>query len=245
LEALNVDLNEGPHFMITGPVQSGKTTLLQSWVLALAERYTPQRLYLYLVDMRRSGLAPLRRLPHMKAYIDDDDKLSAALAEIRDLLRERRKAMEDARQEAAGTLDQASFIARYPAIVVAIDDYDAFRDTAQAGSKEKLEQLTRRERGLGFHVLMAGSTGDFSSSFEGLVKALKELQTGFVMGSNEQNDVQILNVRLPFGEAGKSLPAGQGYYTRRGRVRKIKASTCQAGLVQVRDWVSLISERRS
>jgi hypothetical protein len=103
----------------------------------------------------------------------------------------------------------------------------------------------RRERGLGFHVLIAGSTGDFSSSFEGLVKALKELQTGFVMGSNEQNDVQILNVRLPFGEAGKSLPAGQGYYGRRGRVRKIKAATCQAGLVQVRDWVSLISERRS
>lgn len=245
LEALNIDMNEGPHFMITGPVQSGKTTLLQSWLLALAERYTPQRVYMYLVDMRRSGLSPLQRLPHVKAYIDDDDKLSAALAEIRDLLKERRTAMEQARQEAGGTLDQAAFVARYPALVVAIDDYDAFRDTAQAGTKERLEQLTRRERGLGFHVLVSGSTGDFASSFEGLVKALKELQTGFVMGSNEQSDVQVLNIRLPYGEAGKPLPAGQGYYGRRGRVRKIKAATCQAGMVQVRDWVELIGERKS
>jgi hypothetical protein len=76
-----------------------------------------------------------------------------------------------------------------------------------------------------------------------LVKALKELQTGFVLGSSDQADLQIVNLRVPFGEAGKALPPGQGYYSRRGRFRKIKAATAYAGSLQLPEWVGLIARR--
>jgi len=209
LEPLVVDLNEGPHFLITGPVQSGKTTFLQSWLLALAERFSPQRLQLYLVDFRRSGLLPLANLPHAN-YLDDDDRLGQALADIAQMLGERRQTLGKARQAAGGLLDERAWIARYPAIVVAIDDFDAFRDGTQVGTRERMEQMVRKERGLGFHLLLAGSCADLGSSWEGLVKALKELQTGFLLGSSDHNDLQLFNLRLPMGVAGKSLSVAEG-----------------------------------
>jgi len=243
LEPLLVDLNDGPHFLVTGPIQSGKTTFLQSWLLALAEQFSPQRLHLYLVDFRRAGLFPLSCLPHVQAYLEDDDRLGEALAGITQILRERRQSLEEARRAASGLLDERTWLAGHPAVVVAIEDFDTFRDEAQVGTKERLEQLVRRERGLGFYLLLAGSSSDLSSSWEGLVKALKEWQTGFLLGSSDHDDLQLLNIRLPMGEAGKPLAPGEGFYARRGRYRKLKAVTCQAGATALAAWVERIRQR--
>ena len=55
-------------------MQSGKTALLQTWLLALAERYPPDCLSFYLLDSRRLGLAPLVGLPHVQGYADTQAK---------------------------------------------------------------------------------------------------------------------------------------------------------------------------
>ncbi|HYP20664.1 MAG TPA: hypothetical protein VEY08_11370, partial [Chloroflexia bacterium] len=96
--------------------------------------------------------------------------------------------------------------------------------------------MIRRESGLGFHVVLAGGSSDLSSAYEGWVKALKELQTGVVLGSSDQNDVGVVNIRLTFNEGNKLLPPGEGFYGRRGRYRKIKAATANAGNPQLREW---------
>ena len=243
LEPLTVDLNDGPHFLITGPVQSGKTTLLQTWLLALAEQLPPSRLHLYLVDMRRAGLLSLIRLPHVQACLEDDNQLDKALKEIAQALRLRRLALDEARHAAGGQLDERSWLVNYPAIVVAIDDFDTYRDGIQGGTKECLEQMARRERGLGLHVLLAGSSGDIESAWDGLVKSLKELQTGFLLGSSAHNDLQLFNLRLPIGEAGRLLPPGQGYYAHRGLYRKFRAATTQVGEIRLAAWVEKVRQR--
>ncbi len=243
LEPVEVDLWDGPHFLITGPIQSGKTTFLQAWVLALAERFPPERLHLYLVDFRRKGLLPLYRLPHVRAYVTDDDLLGDALAEIAQSLKDRRQALEEARQQAGGFLDERAFLARYPALVLAIDDFDALSDEAQSGVKERLEQMIRRERGLGFHILIAGLSNDIGSAWEGWAKALKEQQTGFLLGSSDHDDLQLFNLHLPMGEAGRKLSPGQGFFGQRGRYRKVKVATCKAGSVTLKEWVPLVIQR--
>ncbi len=243
LEPFTVDLNDGPHFLITGPAQSGKTTFLQTWLLALAEQFPPQRLHLYLLDFRRAGLWPLAQLPHVRGYLEDDNGLGAALAEIAQSLLERRRAWDEARQASGNTLDQRIWLARYPAIVIVIDDFDAFRDGAQVGTKERLEQIARHGRGLGFHLLLAGSSADLGFSIEGVVKVVKELQTGFLLGSNEHSDLQILNISLPMGEVGKPVTPGDGYYSRRGRYRKIRAATCHSGDLTMVAWIERIRQR--
>ncbi len=242
LAPFSLDLRDGPHFLVTGTLQSGKTTLLRSWLLALGEVLTPEQLYLYLVDFGRAGLLPLRGLPHMRRYADTEDSLDEALVEVAGLLKERRGRLEQARQD-AGTFDELAWMAREPAVVVACDDFDLVNGNARSGSKQTLEHLIRRERGMGLHVLVAALVSELAAMYDGPAKALKELQTGFILGSSDYNDVQVVSLRLPGGEGGKPLPSGQGYYTRRGRYRQVKIAHCQAGPLALTEWVARIRSR--
>lgn len=228
LEPFRVDLQEGQHFAVCGPPEGGKSTFLQAWLLALAERLPPERLQLWLVDPGMGALAPMAALPQVRAYVGDAAGSGEAVDQIIQAMAERRQAL------AAGH--------SAPELVVAIDDLDVFREAAPAGARDRLEQLVRRERGAGVHLLVAGSTGAWNQ-YDGLTKALKELQTGFVLGSSDGSDLSAFNLRLPPGETARLLPPGEGFFVRRGRLRKVKAATPHAGEVPLAEWVRRIVGR--
>lgn len=241
IEPFHVNLADGPHFVIGGPAQGGKSTLLQSWLLALADAYPPERLQLYLIEFQGESLRPLARLPQVRSYSADDEQLMAALDELTEALQARREALDEARQKAAEPLDEAAWIARQPAIVLALDPFDGYIDNAYE-SKERLEQLIRNGRGQGLYVLAAGPSRELSG-YETLAKLLKEGLTGFVLGSSEFEDLQLLNLRLPYGESGKGMPPGQGFYSRRGQMRAVKAASAQQGDVTLATLIERISRR--
>ncbi len=191
LEPLTVDLQDGPHFVITGPVQSGKSTLLQAWLAGLAQ--CPS---VHIYTAGPSGT------------IQDDAALEEALEAISLTLHQRREKPATSQ-------------------VLAIDDLDWLRAAISDETAARLEHLVRRERGKGFHLLLVASAGSFDSSWDGYVKALKEIQCGFLLGSAEHSDAGLLGLRLPAGEAGGWLPPGVGFYCRRGRYRKFKSATAE------------------
>ncbi|MDQ2809058.1 MAG: type VII secretion protein EssC [Chloroflexota bacterium] len=245
LSPFTVSLRDGPHFLITGPAQSGKTTLLQSWLLALLSRCPPQRLHLYLVDFRQSSLLPLADLRrYVKAYISDERALAEALTAIGQQLQQRQQEMDTARRAAGGILDERAFLTRYPALVLAVDDFDALRDRIQPESKDALERLIRRDRHLGAHLLLTAPAAEARVSYDGPLKALRDSQIGFILGSSDHDDLQIFNARLPAGESGKLYAPGQGLYAWRGRVRKLKAARAQSDTETLRDWVVRLEQTR-
>lgn len=242
LEPAVFDLNDGPYFMVAGPIQSGKTTLLQTLLLALATTRPRSAMKFYLVDIHSEGFLPLQPLPQVEAYITGGDALGEALERISAELGERRRALDEARLASGGRLVPREFLARYPSLVMAIDDHDSFLDGVQTETKERLGQLIRRERGMGFYLLVAGSTKGLSN-WKGLGEVLKEFQTGFVVGSSEHGDLDLFNLRLPGGEGGKLLPPGQGFFVRRSRVLRMKVATAHAGWVRLSDWIDHIISR--
>ncbi len=77
---------ETPHALVLGPRRSGKTGVLVCVARALAARYNPAELRLFILDGPRGGLRPLRALPHTAAYADDEPgaaKLQLALIAAR------------------------------------------------------------------------------------------------------------------------------------------------------------------
>ena len=212
--------------------------------MALAALYPPRRVKFCLVDFQRSSMLRLSKLPQAAWYVSDDDHLGHALSEIEQELRERRLALEEARRNTSDVLDERAFIARYPAIVFACDDFDALREPNLMPCTGRLEQLIRRERATAFHVLLTANSGDLYSCWDPWVKALKDQQTGFLLASHEPNDLQMFNIKLPITEAGKSVLQGQGYYARRGyRARKLQVATIQAGAVALAGWVEQVRQR--
>ncbi|HWI51556.1 MAG TPA: type VII secretion protein EssC [Symbiobacteriaceae bacterium] len=212
--------SDGPHFVISGPAAVGKSNLLISWLLATALRLPPDKLCLWLADPGEGGLSALQRLPHVRGYLTDGPSISAGVEQVSALLQERRQMPEDLR----------------PVLVFAVDDYDLFRSVAADEVKYRLEQMIRRERGAGFHMVVAGPSGVFSQyGYEALTKALVEAQTGFVLGSHDSADIGLFGLQAPMGEA-RRLPPGLGYFVKRGRGRAVKTALVS----QIGGWVEKI-----
>jgi S-DNA-T family DNA segregation ATPase FtsK/SpoIIIE len=245
MEPFTVDLAESSSFLITGPPSSGKTWLLQTWLLALAEQYPPERVHFYLCGVTGTRLLPFRQLPHTMAYIEDGQRLGEVLEELRGELEQRRRDLDKARRDAGGLVDETVFVRRYPAIVVVIDDADQFRGSVDDMQCSALETLLKRGRGLGFHLLYAGPSSDFTSSWDTLTKAVKDGQTGFMLGSTDANDLAILNFRLPPEEQSRAMVPGRGYFARRGRYRAIHGASVQTGTPSFDDWLKQIVQKTS
>ncbi|MCB0158091.1 MAG: type VII secretion protein EssC, partial [Caldilineaceae bacterium] len=82
LSPLHMTLADGPHFLVTGPSQSGKSTLLTTWATALAAQHTPDELALYIIESPRQSLAKLRELPHVVGHAVSPTEADALLAEV-------------------------------------------------------------------------------------------------------------------------------------------------------------------
>lgn len=64
----------GPHGMASGRAGSGKSEMVQSWILSLALNYRPDQVSFVIVDFKGDGLlAPFRGLPHIAGVISNLD----------------------------------------------------------------------------------------------------------------------------------------------------------------------------
>ena len=146
-------VNDGPHLLIAGTTGSGKSAMLQSFILALAARHSPTELSLALVDFKGgASFGPCAGLPHVVGQVTDlDDGLaSRALAGMRAELRYRkevlaRHSVADLRDLPPGTL---------PRLVLIIDEFRAlaedFPDLIPG-----LLRIAAQGRSLGVHLVLA------------------------------------------------------------------------------------------
>ncbi len=234
---LMVDLRAGPHFVIAGPVQSGKTSLLQTWLLALATRCPPAQLHFYLVDSRRLGLAPLADLPHVRAYADTAERADAVIAEVERLVAERQALYDAVRRK----IDAAAGDVSTPAILLALDDLlDEYDDNAK-NCQSQLVTIARQGRRLGIYLLITCAVNQLNRyAYNELITTLRETPVGFRLDAS--SDDSFFSLRLPYGERDKILPLGQGYWVRRGQAVKVQLATAHVGTPALSAWVKQLAE---
>lgn len=65
----------GPHGLVAGTTGSGKSEVLQTWILSMCANYLPQDVSFVLIDFKGMGLAgALKGLPHIAGTISDVDE---------------------------------------------------------------------------------------------------------------------------------------------------------------------------
>jgi S-DNA-T family DNA segregation ATPase FtsK/SpoIIIE len=96
LKPISLALDEdGPTFLIAGTsVQSGKTTLLRTWLIGLAEQYSPEDVQFILIDFHARTLVAFRNLPHRWEYIGTKTALGSTLDRLNQEIGHRREALE-------------------------------------------------------------------------------------------------------------------------------------------------------
>jgi hypothetical protein len=170
-EPVHVHLGDtSPHALVGGPSGSGKTNFLYTMLGSLAARYSPDELELYLLDFKEgvsfAQFAPGRKdptwLPHARLVgvnINTDREFGVALLRfLSDEMRRRADAakrhevtkLEELREEDPG--------GRWPRIIAVIDEFQylfAERDHVTAQATQLLEDVARRGRSQGIHLVLS------------------------------------------------------------------------------------------
>ncbi|WP_193069663.1 FtsK/SpoIIIE domain-containing protein [Brevibacterium aurantiacum] len=144
--------NDGPHALVAGTTGSGKSILLQTWLLAMALEHPPSRLVFVLIDFKGGAtFAPLEELPHTDSVLDDFDSAAAfrALVSVRAEITRRERLLAD-----HGCSDVLELDDPPSRLVVVIDEFHALMATHPKAA-DLLEHLTALGRSLGVHLILA------------------------------------------------------------------------------------------
>lgn len=125
---LTIDITHSGHLLVVGDQGSGKSVFLQTLLLMLSERYSPEKLNYYLLDYSGRMLSLFRSMPHCGAVINEDqeDSLKQFFELIDQLVSERKKLF--ARLE-VDSFEAAARHSELPLIVVVIDNIAGFMES--------------------------------------------------------------------------------------------------------------------
>ena len=143
---------DGPHALVAGTTGSGKSLLLQTWLLAMALAHPPRRLRFVLIDFKGGAtFAALQDLPHTDSVLDDFDSGLAfrALVSVRAEITHRERLLAE-----HGCADVLDLDDPPPRLVVVIDEFHALMATHPQAA-DLLEHLTALGRSLGVHLILA------------------------------------------------------------------------------------------
>ncbi|HWE89256.1 MAG TPA: FtsK/SpoIIIE domain-containing protein [Pseudonocardiaceae bacterium] len=172
-DGMGVDVvlgDSSPHALVGGPSGSGKTNFLYAMLGGLAARYSPDELELYLLDFKEgvsfAQFAPGRKdpswLPHARLVgvnVNTDREFGVAL--LRFLADQMRARADAAKRHEVTKLEELRGEdpdGRWPRIVAVIDEFQylfAERDTLSSTAAQLLEDVARRGRSQGIHLVLS------------------------------------------------------------------------------------------
>lgn len=233
LQTAFISLTEGPHFWISGGVQSGKSSMLQTWLLALAEKYSRQHIQFFLFDMSYGNLEALNDLPHTVGCINNVLELKGG--DIRKLIGEHVNVDFSGSKPVVKSKNG-------PRLVLAIDGFGSFHKNLTEQNREFLTSLAVIN-GSGFHIIAAGGASEFGSAGNPLGDLIKSYQSGFWLGNQANETTSTFNFQFRMGE-GKAVPRGTAFHVHRGSYRTIQVATSQYGSPSQNEWIRLIANRQ-
>lgn len=220
--------DDGPAFFVAGVTQqTGKTTLLHSWVLNLIEHHHADQLQLVLVDFHTRSFIPFRKLPNTYGYISSDQGLATILDQMEDEMRRRRQAIEQAYNEDNEGFDRKKFVRQWPHFLTVIDDYELFymNTSTDSALRQRLAEAVKASAGLGYSFLIAGTLAELPKDYnDPFIERFRKGGAGILLGGIEGIEDFNNTRRLP-SQPAAGLPPGRGYLIRRGRAQLIQCMT--------------------
>lgn len=158
------DEHDGAHMLVAGTTGSGKSEFLQTFVVALASRYSPDEVSFVFIDFKEGGMSEsFKELPHNAGSLTNiDDEIDyfagRAITMLNNERKRRAKLLEPYGQkinryhEAFHESDKE--LIPLPHLFIVIDEF-AEVITQCSEFKEMIISLSRVGRSLGIHLILA------------------------------------------------------------------------------------------
>ncbi len=161
-DAICDDLAKGPHYLVAGATGAGKSVCLNTLLVSLIMRYSPEDLRLILVDPKRVEFRVYEHLPHLMIdeIITDPKKVLAVLAWLVEEMERRYQVFEESGSlidniEAYNTQIAGPTVAKMPRIVLIIDELADLMSHVKKDLEARIQILTQKARAAGIHLVLA------------------------------------------------------------------------------------------
>lgn len=177
-----VDLAKMPHLLVAGATGTGKSVAINSLLVSLLYRNTPQDVKLIVVDPKRVELNLYNGIPHLLTpVITDHDKAVNALKWAVNEMDRRYKLLAEAGNRNIVDYNEANEL-RLPYIVVVVDELADLMAVSQADVESAIVRLAQMARAVGIHLVLATQRPSVEV-ITGLIKANITSRIAFTVAS--------------------------------------------------------------
>jgi len=221
------DLSSMPHLLIAGTTGSGKSVCINTIILSLLYRHTPDKCKFILIDPKMLELSTYEGIPHLLCpVITEAKKAASVLGWVVKEMESRYRLMT---KEGVRNIDgyNAKHKLPMPYIVVVVDEMSDLMLVAGKEIENYIQKLSQMARAAGIHIIMATQRPSVDV-ITGTIKANFPTRISFQVTSK-------IDSRTILGEQGAEQLLGKGdmlYMSSANRIVRIHAPFVSDGEIE-------------